>query len=171
MPRFPPPDSEILSHHRFTRPGIRLWLPVTMVISLLLCAATLVRDIRPIEVLALIFLLYLAISTLVSICEIAVVKEGLLIDRLLLPDRFVPWNAIHRVVVFSREDSQADAAIEITSISFYEGLSPLNRLPGLVYGQGFRQTIVITPDALEDYDTLLRKLEQHCTVVRQRPRR
>jgi hypothetical protein len=171
MPRFPPPDSEILSHHHFTRPGIRLWLPVTMVLSLLLCAATLVRDIRPIEILALIFLLYLAISTLVSICEISVVKEGLLIDRLLFPDRFVPWNAIDRVVVFSHEDGQADAAIEITSISLYEGLSPLNRLPGLVYGQGFRQTIVITPDALEGYSTLLRMLEQHCTVIRQRPRR
>lgn len=171
MVRFPPPDSKILSHHRFTRPGIRLWLPVTMVLSLLLCAATLVRDIRPIEVLALIFLLYLAISTLVSVCEIAVVGEGLLIDRLLLPDRFVPWNAIDRVIVFSREDGQADVAIEITSISLYEGLSPLNRLAGLAYGQGFRQTIVITPEALEGYDTLLRMLEQHCTVIRQRPRR
>jgi hypothetical protein len=171
MPRFPPPNSEILSHHRFTRPSIRLWLPVTMVLSLLLCAATLVRDIRPIEILALIFLIYLAISTLVSICEVSVVKEGLLIDRLLFPDRFVPWSAINRVVVFSREDGQANAAIEITSISLYEGLSPLNRLPGLAYGQGFRQTIVITPDALEGYDTLLRMLEQHCTVIRQHPRR
>lgn len=171
MPTFPPPDSEILSHHRFTRPGIRLWLPITMVLSLLLCAATLVRDIRPIEILALVFLLYLAISTLVSICEISVVKEGLLIDRLLFRDRFVPWNAIDRVVVFSREDGHADPAIEITSIGLYEGLSPLNRLPGLVYGQGFRQTIVITPDALEGYDTLLGMLEQHCTVIRQRPRR
>lgn len=171
MPRFPPPDSKILSHHRFTRPGVRLWLPITMVLSLLLCAATLVRDIRPIEILALIFLLYLATSTLVSICEVAVVREGLLIDRLLFPDRFVPWSAVDRVIVFAREDGQANAAIEITSISLYEGLSPLNRLPGLVYGQGFRQTIVITPDALEDYDTLLRMLEQHCTVIRQRPRR
>jgi hypothetical protein len=171
MAKFSPTDSTILSRHRFTRPGIRLWLPIIMAILLFLCATFLINDIRPFEVLALIFLLYLAISAIISLCEITVVNEGLFIYRLLSPERFVPWSAVDRVLVFSQDDGQVDAAIEITSIGLYEGLSPLNRLPGLVYGQGFRQTIIITPDALEDYDTLLSALERHCTVVRQHGRR
>lgn len=170
MVKTSPSSSEILSRHRFTRPGIRLWLPVTMASLLLLCAASLIKDIRPLEVLALVFLLYLAISALISVCEIAVVDDGLFIDRLLLPERFIPWNAIDRVIVYSHQDGQIDAAIEIASIGVYEGLSPLNRLPGLMYGQGFRQTLVITPDALEDYQTLLETLEQHCTVIKQHAR-
>jgi hypothetical protein len=105
------------------------------------------------------------------VCEITVVDAGLLIDRLLLPERFIPWNAIDRVIVYSHQDGQIDTAIEIASIGVYEGLSPLNRLPGLMYGQGLRQTIVITPDALEDYKTLLETLEEHCRVIRQYARR
>jgi hypothetical protein len=52
----------------------------------------------------------------------------------------------------------------------HEGLSPLNRLPGLVYGQGFRQTIVITPDALEDYEVLMAALVANCRTVWHQPR-
>jgi hypothetical protein len=90
----------------------------------------------------------------------------MIIDRLLLPERFVPWSAVDRVVVFSQEQEQGGVQIEIASIGFYEGLSPLNRLPGPVYGQGFRQTIIITPDAIRDYDVLLSQLQAHCAVVR-----
>lgn len=142
-----------------------------MALLLLMCIALLIRNIRPLEILALIFLLYLAVSTLMSVCEITIVTEGMLVDRLLMPERFVPWNAIDRVTVYSSQDEQTDATIEVTSISIYEGLSPLNRLPGLAYGQGSRQTIIITSDALEDYQTLLETLEQHCTVIRRHARR
>jgi hypothetical protein len=166
MPKFPLPDSEVLSRHRFRRPGIRLWLPVTMLVLTLLCVWLAAPRIKMVEFVALLFLLYVAISSLVSVCEIVVIDEGLVINRLLLPERFVPWNAIDRVVVFAREGGQTGAQLEIASIGIYEGLSPLNRLPGLVYGQGFRQTIIITPDALEDYDLLLGRLEECCVVVR-----
>jgi hypothetical protein len=164
-------DSKALSHHRFTRPGIRLWLPVIMILLLILCATSLLKDIRPIEIFALIFLIYLAISALVAVCEITVVAEGLIIERLLSPKKFISWNNIDRVIVFSHENGQTNMQIEIASIGMYEGLSPLNRLPGLVYGQGLRQTIIITPDMLENYDLLLETLNQQCLVIKKHARR
>jgi hypothetical protein len=166
MTRFIVPESQILSRHRFKRPAIRLWLPVVMLIVVLLCGWLAAPRIRLTEFLMLLFLVYVAISALVSVCEIAVIEEGLIIDRLLLPERFVPWNAIDRVVVFSYSEDQTGAEIEVASIGIYEGLSLLNRLPGLVYWQGFRQTIIITPDALEDYTRLMETLNERCPVVR-----
>jgi hypothetical protein len=166
MSKFSLPDTNILSRHRFIRPGIRIWLPVLMVVLIFLCGWVVAPRVGVIEFIALLFLIYVAVSSLVSVCEIAVIDEGLVIDRLLLPERFVPWNAIDRVVVFTREDGQTGAQLEFASIGLYEGLSPLNRLPGPVYGQGFRQTIIITPDALEDYDLLLEHLSEQCAVVR-----
>lgn len=171
MPRFHRSQSKILSSHRFTRPGIRLWLPAIMVAFILLCTWIAAPRIRVIEFIAIVFLAYVAISSLVSVCEITVVEDGLIIDRLLLPERFVPWSAVDRVVVFSQEQEQSGLQLEVASIGFYEGLSPLNRLPGPVYGQGFRQTIIITPEALHDYDILLSQLQSHCAVVRRDVRR
>lgn len=171
MSRLSPTDHEVVSYHGFTRPGIRIWLPVTMALALILCASTIGQDVRLVEVVGLIALLYVAISTLVSVCEIAVLDDGLIIKRLLLPERFIPWDAIDRVLVLSNSRMARGAEIEIASIGIYEGLSPLNRLPGPVYGQGLRQTIIITPDTLENYDSLLSSLEAHCVVVRQQGRR
>lgn len=159
-------EHNLLSRHRFTRPQIRIWLPLAMIGLLLLCGWLITPRIGIIEVIALVFLIYVAISALVAVAEISVVEEGLIISRLLLPKRYVPWNAIDRTVVFAYENGQTGVSLEVASIGLYEGLSPLNRLPGLVYGQGLRQTIIITPDALEDYDLLLGTLEQHCAVVR-----
>ena len=159
-------DDYILSRHRFTRPQIRLWLPLVMVGLLLLCGWLIGPRVGIIEVLALVFLIYVAISALVAVAEITVVEQGLIVSRLLLPRRYVPWNAIDRIVVFGYKNGQAGMSMEVASIGLYEGLSPLNRLPGLLYGQGLRQTIIITPDALEDYDLLLLTLEEHCAVVR-----
>jgi hypothetical protein len=166
MARYFPPEGEVISRHRFTRPAIRLWLPVLMVGLLLLCGWILAPRFSPIDVLALLFLAYVAISAVVTVVEITVVPEGLIIHRMVLPQRFVPWSAIDRTVVFAYEDGATGMRIEIASIGLYEGLSPLNRLPGPVYGQGWRQTIVITPDALEDYSLLLQALEHHCSVFR-----
>jgi hypothetical protein len=143
-----------------------LWLPVLMFVIVLLCGWLAAPRIRLAEFLVLLFLVYVAISALVSVCEIAVIEEGLIIDRLLLPERFVPWDAIDRVVVFSYSEDQVGAEIEVASIGVYEGLSVLNRLPGLVYWQGFRQTIIITPDALENYARLMETLSERCPVVR-----
>ncbi|HEC22434.1 MAG TPA: hypothetical protein ENI95_05915 [Chloroflexi bacterium] len=165
MTRYSIPESQIRSRHRFKRPAIRLWLPVTMLGLLGLCGWLVAPRIRLLEFVVLLFLLYVTISALVAVAEIAVIDEGLLINRLLLPERFVPWSAIDRVVILSHGD-EAGARLEIASIGIYEGLSPLNRLPGLVYGQGFRQTIIITPDALEDYETLIEVLMEHCAVIR-----
>ncbi len=161
----------MLSHHRFRRPGIRIWLPLTVFTVVLVCGGLTATRMRLLEIVGLLFLLYVAISSLVSVSEIAVIKEGLLVDRLLLPVRFVPWSAIDRVVVFSQGDEETGFELEIASIGIFEGLSPLNRLPGLVYGQGFRQTLIITPDALEDYDRLLETLHAHCHVFEREYRR
>lgn len=159
-------EEYILSSHRFIRPQIRLWLPLVMVSLLLMCGWVIGPRVGIIEVLALIVLVYVAISALVTVAEITVVEQGLIISRLLLPRRYVPWNAIDRIVVFGYENGQTGVSLEVASIGLYEGLSPLNRLPGFLYGQGLRQTIIITPDALEDYDLLLLTLEEHCPVVR-----
>jgi len=159
-------EEDVLSRHRFTRPQIRVWLPLVMLGALLLCGWLIAPRVGIVEALALLFLVYVAISALVTVAEISVVEHGLIISRLLLPKRYVPWHAIDRTVVFGYENGQTGLSLELASIGLYEGLSPLNRLPGLVYGQGWRQTIIITPDALEDYDLLLLSLEQHCAVIR-----
>lgn len=159
------PNLDIQSVHRFTRPRIRLWLPLLMLVLILLCAWTAAPRISVVDFIALLFLLYFSVSSLVSVCEIGVTRDGLVIDRLLLPKRFVPWEAIDRVVVFAQNDGQTGAKLELASIGLYEGLSPLNRLPGPVYGQGFRQTIIIMPDALQDYDGLLAELKRHSAVI------
>lgn len=160
----PGEDGPVLSQHRFKRPAIRLWLPLVMLIVVGLCGWLVTPRLGVFEFLGLLFLLYVAISALVAVAEIAVVPGGLVINRLLLPRRFVPWDAVDRVIVFARASGEEDTHIEIASIGMYGGLSPLNRLPGLVYGQGFQQTIIITPDAIEDYDTLLVALETNCRV-------
>lgn len=160
------PAGVIISHHRFLRPRIRYLLPLTMLSVLALCAATIPPRIRLFELVAFIGILYVAISSLVSVCEITVTTKGLIIHRLLLPLRFIPWDAIDRVNVLAREAQDDDYEVEIATIGIFEGLSPLNRLPGLLYGQGTRQTIIATPDALEDYDRLIELLSEHCTVIR-----
>lgn len=141
-----------------------MWLPVVMIGVVLLCGWVITPRVRVVEFLALLFLVYVAISALVSVCEISVTEYGLLINRLLLPTRFVPWDAVNRVLVFTHESGDTDTHIEVASISVHEGLSPLNRLPGLVYGQGFRQTIIVTPEAIEGYEELLVALEEHCHI-------
>lgn len=164
-------EMPVISQHQFKRPGIRIWLPVTMLLLLLLCGWAIAPRIRIPEFLAFLFMLYVAISALVSVGEIDVVEQGLVINRLLLPERFVPWDAINRVLVYTQPDDSVGARIEVTSISFYEGLSPLNRLPGLVYGQGFRQTIILTPDTVENYEVLLAELEAHSPISWRSPSR
>jgi hypothetical protein len=160
------PEGKILSHHRFLKPRIRYLLPIVMIAVLAVCAATIPPRIRFFELAAFVGLAYIAISSLVSVCEITVTTKGLIIYRLLLPLRFIPWDAIDRVIVLSREGASDDYAIEIATIGIYEGLSPLNRLPGILYGQGTRQTIIATPDALEDYDRLIENLSEYCTIIR-----
>lgn len=157
-------DTDVLSQHRFKRPAIRLWLPLTMFVMIFICGWLITPRIGPFEIIALVMLLYVVISALVAVAEIVVLEDGLLINRVLLPKRFIPWDGIDHVLVYAHGDSRTDTHVEIASISVYEGLSPLNRLPGLVYGQGFRQTIMITPDAIEDYDVLLTALEANCRV-------
>lgn len=159
-------EVEILSEHHFRKPHIRLWLPLIMLAMLVGCIALAAPTIKPIELAGVVFLLYVAVSALVSVGEIVVREDGLVIDRLLLPARFVPWSAIDRIVVYAHEDGQRNISLEIASIGMYEGLSPLNRLPGLLYGQGLRQTILIMPEAIENYDALLSALQEHCLVVR-----
>lgn len=141
-----------------------MWLPILMLSLLVLCGWVITPRVRVIEFIGLIFLIYVSTSALVSVCEISVTEDGLIIDRLLLPERFVPWEAINRVLIYAHAADQEEDPIEIVSISVYEGLSPLNRLPGLVYGQGFRQTIVVTPDTLENYEELMVALETHTSV-------
>jgi hypothetical protein len=166
MRRFTQPDSEIISRHRFTRPHIRLWLPVIMFGLLAFCGWVLGPRFGVLELLALVFVAYVATSALVTVVEISVIEEGLIIHRLILPKRFVPWDAIDRMVVHSYQNGETGVYLEVASIGLYEGLSPLNRLPGPVYGQGLRQTFIITPDTLEDYDSLLEVLEERVVVVR-----
>lgn len=157
-------DADALSQHRFKRPAIRLWLPLTMFLMIFACGWLITPQIGPFEIIALVLLLYVVISALVAVAEIVVLEDGLLINRVLLPKRFIPWDNIDHVLVYAHGDDTTDTYVEMASISVYEGLSPLNRLPGLVYGQGFRQTIMITPDAIEDYDVLLTALEEKCRV-------
>lgn len=166
-----PPGNHILSYHSFTRPRIRFTLPILMLGIVLACAATIPPKIRVFEVIGFGLLMYVVVSTLVSVCELKVVESGLIINRLLLPPKFAPWDAIERVIVLSHEDSSNGVQIEIATIGFYEGLSPLNRLPGLVYGHGFRQTIVVLSDAVENYDALIDSLKRHCIVVKAQARR
>lgn len=151
--------------HQFQRPAIRLWLPVLMLSLLLLCGWLAARRVRAFEMIALALMVYVVISAVVSVAEIAVTPDGLLIDRLLLPMRFIPWEAVERVVVYARSTGQVDAHIEITTIGVQKGLSPLNRLPGLLYGLGMLQTIIITPETVTGYDTLMAELEGHTYVV------
>ena len=166
-----PSDYKIRSVHPFTRPGIRLWLPLIMLVMIAVCGWLITPRVRVLEFIVLLFLVYVAISALVSVGEIAVTDDGLIIDRLLLRPRFVPWETIFRVQVYAHTSEDTDTHIEFTTLSVFEGLSILNRLPGLVYGQGFRQTMILTPDAIQDYDVLLTALEEHCTVEWQRPTR
>lgn len=170
-PTLPIPESEIISQHRFTQPRIRLWLPVVFGTGLLMCGLLVVPSPGPLGLLGLAVLLYVAISALVAVGEITVLDDGLIIDRLLLPQRFVPWSAVERVVVYSKTRHEIGMRLEVASIGVAGGLSPLNRLPGLAYGQGFRQAIMISPDALQDYETLLVSLEAHCPIIWQVPRR
>jgi hypothetical protein len=133
---------------------------------LAICGWLIAPKIGVIELLALVFVLYVSISALVTVAEITVIEEGLIIHRLLLPKRFVPWNAIDRTVVYTYQNGETGVHLEVASIGLYEGLSPLNRLSGPVYGQGLRQTIIITPDALEDYEQLLETLQNRVVVLR-----
>lgn len=165
-----PADYRILSKHYFTRRRVRFLLPLVMFGAVLLCALSIPPQVRPFEVLALLSLIFIAISTLVSVCELTVVETGLIINRLVLPAKFTPWDAIERVSVMAHENTRSGVQIEIATIGFYEGLSPLNRLPGLVYGNGFRPTIVILRDAIEDYDSLIDSLARHCLVVKSQAR-
>jgi hypothetical protein len=166
MRRFTRRESEVISRHRFTHPHIRLWLPVIMFGLLAFCGWVLGPRFGILELLALVFVACVVTSALVAVVEITVVEEGLIIHRLILPKRFVPWDAIDRMVVHSYQNGETGVYLEVASIGLYEGLSPLNRLPGLVYGQGLRQTFIITPDTLEDYDSLLEVLEERVVVLR-----
>jgi hypothetical protein len=139
--------------------------------TILVCAAASLPQIRFFEAVGLAILVYVAVSTLVSVCELTVVETGLIVNRLLLPQKFTPWDSIERVSVMAHQDTSSGVKIEIATIGFYEGLSPLNSLVGLVYGHGFRQTIVILRDAIEDYDSLLASLDRNCLVVRTQARR
>jgi hypothetical protein len=159
-----PSEVEILSSHRFLRPGIRLWLPMVMLTSLLACGWLITPRIGPFELVALALSIYVTISAVVSVAEISVTREGLIVNPLLMRKRFLPWNAIDRVIVYAHAPKGATDHIEVASIGVVRGLSILNRLPGLVYGQGFHQTVIVTPDAIEDYDTLLTALEGHTHV-------
>ncbi len=135
----------------------------------LVCAMTIPPRVRLIEIAAFILVIYIAISAMVPVCEITVTEHGLIIHRLILRERFVPWSAIDRVLIFGHEALPARDSFEVTSIGIYEGLSPLNRLPGLLYGQGLRQTIIVMPDAIEGYDQLIDALSHHCAVFRSHP--
>lgn len=164
MRRYDAPAYQILSRHRFKRPAIRLWLPLFMISLIILCGWLAAPRIRLTEFVALLFMIYVAISSLVTVSELSVITGGLLINRLLLPERYVPWSAIDRVIVFSQGGEGISARLEVASIGIYEGLSPLNRLAGPVYRQGLRQTIIISPDTIEDYDTLIAALTRNCNV-------
>jgi len=72
MSKFGFPESESISRHRFARPGIRLWLPVVMFAMMVFCGWLAAPRIRLLEVVVLLFLLYVGISALVSVCEITV---------------------------------------------------------------------------------------------------
>lgn len=153
------------------RRRIRFTLPLLMLATILVCVALIQPIVMIFELIGLGVIMFVAISTLVSVCELTVVESGLIVNRLLLPAKFTPWEAIERVSVLEHQDTSSGVQIEIATIGFYSGLSPLNRLPGLVYGHGFRQTIVVLRDAIEDYDSLIEALKSHCFVVKTQARR
>ena len=162
-------NRSIISQHRFTRPRIRLWLPMVMWGVVLVCAALTFPQIRAIEFIGLIIVLAIAVSAMVPVCEITVTESGIVVHRLVLRERFIPWSAIDRVLILGNIDNNSSYRFEITSIGIYEGLSPLNLLPGLLYGQGWRQTIIVLPEAIQDYDKLIKNLSDHCAVFRSHP--
>jgi uncharacterized membrane protein YfcA len=164
-------EYRILSRHSFVRRRIRFTLPLFMLGVVLTCLVAIPPKVRLYEVIGLAILIYVVVSTLVSVCELTVVETGLIVNRLLLPAKFTPWDAIERVSVLEHQDTSSGVQIEIATIGFYSGLSPLNRLPGLVYGHGFRQTIVVLKDAVEDYDALIDALKRHCFVEKTQARR
>jgi hypothetical protein len=142
-----------------------------MALAVFGCGAIIPPKIRPLEIVAFVSLVYIAICGLVSVCELTVVERGLIIGRLLSRSKFVPWDAVERVLVFSHHDRETGVQMEVMSIGIYEGLSLLNLLPGLVYGQGFRQTIIVLPDVVDEYEVLLDALKRHCMVIRAQARR
>lgn len=162
-------ESSIVSQHRFIRPRIRLWLPLLMWGSFLGCAALILPQVRAVELIGLIIVLGLMISAMVPVCEITVTKHGLIIHRLILREKFIPWSAVDRVIIFGNLDRTTPYHFEVASIGIYEGLSHLNYLPGLLYGQGWRQTIIVLPDSVENYDVLIKNLSAHCAIFRSHP--
>jgi len=138
---------------------------------MLACVMVIPPKVRVYEVIGLAVVLYVVVSTLVSVCELTVVEDGLIVNRLLLPAKFTPWDAIERVSVLEHQDTSSGVQIEIATIGFYSGLSPLNRLVGVVYGHGFRQTIVVLKDSIENYDSLIEALKGHCLVEKTQARR
>lgn len=161
-------ERTVLSHHPFSRRRVRVLLPTVMLLVVGGCLASIPPRIRPVEVIVLLIVAYLAISAVVSICEFSVSESGLIVNRPLFPERFIPWDAIERVLIFSHHDRDGGHRLEVVSIGLYGGLSPLNRLPGLAYGQGFRETLVILSDSIEGYDALLEAIESHCVVIKTR---
>lgn len=137
---------------------------MVMLSSLFVCGWLITPRIGPFELIALTLSIYVTISALVSVAEIAVTPDGLIVNPLLMRERFLPWSAIDRVIVYAHAPEGATDHIEVASIGVTRGLSVLNRLPGLVYGQGLRQTVIVTPDAIEDYDVLLTALEGNTHV-------
>ncbi len=160
------PNGQVLSEHPFTRPQIRLWLPILMTLPVLACGLAILPTVQPLEIVGLMVLMYVAISACVPICEITVTERGLIIHRLILRERFIPWSSIDRVLIYTHVNSRANIRLEIASIGIYEGLSPFQRLPGLLYGQGLRQTVIVTPEAVQDYESLIEALAQRCAVFR-----
>jgi hypothetical protein len=158
---------EVLSHHPFRLRRLRLWLPLMHLMVLVVWLWIATPQPGPVDVLGLVVVLYATTSVMVSLSEVTVLGAGLLVRRLALPERFVPWNAIDRVIVYAPHSKPPGQGFEFVSIGLYEGLSPLNRLPGVVYGQGARrQTVVVTSDTVEDYPALLVALAKHCRVER-----
>jgi hypothetical protein len=158
---------EVLSHHPFRLRRLRLWLSLMHLMVLVIWLWIATPQPGPVEVLGVGVVLYATVNVMVSLSEVSVLGDGLLVRRLALPERFVPWNAIDRVIVYAPHSKPPGQGFEFVSIGLYEGLSPLNRLPGVVYGQGARrQTVVVTSDTVEDYPALLVALAKHCHVER-----
>lgn len=156
----------VISRHQFTKQRIKILLPLSMIGILAACGISIPPQIRPMEIVGFCAVVYIAISAFVPICEVDVTSEGLVIRRILLPKRHIPWSAIDRVLIFMHKNAAGKTTIEITSIGMYEGLSAINRLPGILYGQGLRQTVVVTPDSIKGYYQLIECLSSHCAVFR-----
>src|SRR5258706_7356499 len=150
-----PTSAHIISRHQFTKQRIKVLLPISMLGIVVACGFSIPPQIRPIEIIAFIALIFVVISAYVPICEVDVLESGLIVRRILFPKRHVPWSSIDRVLIYRHCNKDGKVIVELTSIGLYEGLSPLNRLPGLLYGQGLRQTIVVTPDSVKGYDQLI----------------